>query len=56
MQLTVKNKKGELEPVILCTTVWTDKPRMREAYSISEFDWLVVKVNALWRRKHRTLH
>ena len=28
---------------------------MREAYSISEFEWLVVEVNALWRRKHRAL-
>lgn len=55
-QVTVKNKKGEFENVILCTTVWTDKPRMREAYSISEFDWMVVEVNALWRRKHRTVN
>lgn len=52
----MKNKRGELENVILCTTVWTDKPRMREAYSISEFDWMVVEVNALWRRKHRTVN
>ena len=44
-----------MESVILCTTVWTDKEKMREAYTQSEFDWLVVEVNALWRRKHRTL-
>ena len=54
-QISVKNKKGALESVILCTTVWTDKDRMREAYTTSEFDWMVVEVNALWRRKHRTL-
>ena len=44
------------EKVILCTTVWTNKPRMREAYTISEFEWMVVEINALWRRKHRTLN
>lgn len=54
-QVTVKNSKGEMEKVILCTIVWTDKPRMREVYTLSEFDWMVVEVNALWRRQHRTL-
>ena len=56
LQLMVKNTKGEMEKVILCTTVWTDKPRMREAYTLSEFDWMVVEVNTLWRRQHRTLN
>ena len=27
---------------------------MREAYTISEFEWMVVEVNALWRRRHKT--
>ena len=45
-----------MEKVIMCTTLWTNKLCMREAYTLSEFDWMVVEVNALWRRKHRTLN
>jgi hypothetical protein len=47
LQVTVKNRKGEMEKVIMCTIVWNDKPRMREVYTLSEFDWMVVEVNAL---------
>ena len=50
------SRNGVEEKVILCTTVWTAKPRTREAYTISEFEWMVVKVNALWRRKHKTFN
>ena len=56
IQLLVPNWNGVEEKVILCTTVWTNKSRMREAYTNSEFEWMVVEVNHLWRRKHTTFN
>ena len=52
----IPKRTSELEKVILCTTVWTDKPRMREAYTISKFEWMVVEINTLWWRKHTILN
>ena len=37
IQLLVPNPNGVEEKVILCTTVWTDNTRMREAYTISHY-------------------
>lgn len=56
IQLLVPNQNSKLEKVILRTTVWIDKPRMKEAYTIFKFEWMVVEVNDLWRRKHKTLN
>ncbi|KAG0597171.1 hypothetical protein M758_UG317600 [Ceratodon purpureus] len=35
--ITMKNNRGRLENVIRCTTIWSDKPRMQEVYTQSEF-------------------
>ncbi|KAG0622925.1 hypothetical protein M758_3G134000 [Ceratodon purpureus] len=42
--------KFDAEPVIVCQSTWTSKTPNRDAFTWSEYEWLMVEVNTLWRR------
>lgn len=40
-----------MEEVIVCSSVAARYDANRDAFTMSEHDWLMVEVNLLWRRK-----
>lgn len=52
IQLRVRGKEGA-EEVIVCQGVYTSRKAIWDAYTITEFDWMVLEVNTMWRRNYR---
>ena len=48
-QLAVQGKFG-MEPVLVCQSTFASHPSNRDAFTWSEYEWLMVEVNTLWRR------
>ena len=39
-----------MEPVIVCQSTWIRHAPNMDAYTWSEYEWLMMEVNTLWRR------
>ena len=48
-QLNVQGKFGK-EPVIVCQSIFASYPSNMDAYTWSEYEWLMMEVNTLRRR------